>query len=130
LQFWKKIQKLQKVLSEKVKRAPDYRFYAIYDKIHCPYVLEYDYRLAKTYAGIPGADGEMGSEGDGEIFEQFEEEGREKWLGSLAKEFWEGTYTPGAVRRIFIEQANGKLRPLGIPNLKDRVVQTAAGLIT
>ena len=116
-----KVQALQRKLSEKAKREPDYRFYALYDKIRREDVLAHAYVVAKANQGAPGV--------DGETFVRIEAAGREAWLARLAQEVRTGTYQPQAVRRVLIPKAGGGERPLGIPTIRDRVVQTAVKLI-
>jgi RNA-directed DNA polymerase len=116
-----KVQALQRKLSEKAKREPSYRFYTLYDKIWREDVLAYAYAVAKANQGAPGVDGQS--------FVGIELLGREAWLAGLAQEVRTGTYQPQAVRRVLIPKAGGGERPLGIPTIRDRVVQTAVKLI-
>jgi group II intron reverse transcriptase/maturase len=116
-----KVEKLQTALHAKAKQSPDYRFYALYDKIYRQDVLSHAYRLCRANGGAPGVDGQS--------FDQIEEYGPGAWLGELAEELKNRTYQPQAVRRVMIPKPNGKERPLGIPTVRDRVVQTAALLV-
>ncbi len=116
-----KVRKLQAALHAKAKEAPNYRFYALYDKMHREDVLAHAYACCRANHGAPGA--------DGQTFEAIESAGREPWLGVLAQDLKEKVYRPQAVRRVHIERPDGKLRPLGIPTVRDRVVQTAAAAI-
>ncbi len=115
------VQKLQKALHAKAKEEPGFRFYALYDKIYRMDVLRHAYACCRANKGAPGV--------DGLTFDDVEAYGRERWLGELAQELREGTYRPDAVRRVYIPKPNGKLRPLGIPRLAERVCQTAAMLV-
>ena len=115
------VQRLQTVLHAKAKEEPEFRFHALYDKIYRIDVLEHAYACCRANKGAPGI--------DGVTFEGVETYGRERWLGELAKLLRDGTYRPEAVRRVYIPKPNGKLRPLAIPRLTDRVCQTAAMLV-
>ncbi len=115
------VQKLQKALHAKAKAEPDFRFYALYDKIYREDILAHAYAQCRSNKGAPGV--------DGQVFADVEAYGRERWLGELALALREETYRPEPIRRVFIPKANGKLRPLGISTLRDRVCMTAAMLV-
>jgi group II intron reverse transcriptase/maturase len=112
---------LQKALHAKAKAEVNYRFYALYDKIYRPDILAHAYAQCRSNRGAPGV--------DGQDFADIEEYGLERWLGELALALKEETYRPAPIRRVYIPKANGKLRPLGISTLRDRVCMTAAMLV-
>jgi group II intron reverse transcriptase/maturase len=117
----KHVQRLQSALHAKAKAEPDFRFYALYDKIYREDTLAQAYAKCRSNKGAPGV--------DGQDFADVESYGRERWLGELALALREETYQPDPIRRVFIPKANGKLRPLGISTLRDRVCMTAAMLV-
>jgi group II intron reverse transcriptase/maturase len=114
----KSVQKLQRALHAKAKAEAGYRFYALYDKIHREDILTHAYAQCCSNKGAPGVDGQE--------FADVEAYGVRRWLGELALALREETYRPEPIRRVFIPKANGKLRPLGISTLRDRVCMTAA----
>ena len=116
-----KIRMLQRKLYQKAKEEPNYRFYLLYDKMWREDILLHAYELAKANKGAPGVDGQS--------FEQIESEGREKWLQGIRDDLRAKTYQPQAVRGVKIPKQGGGERPLGIPTIRDRVVQTAAKLL-
>jgi len=116
-----KVGKLQAALHTKAKEAPTYRFYALYDKVYRWDVLAHAYLRCKANAGKAGV--------DGQTFVDIEAYGERRWLEELAQELKGKTYRPEAVRRSWIPKADGKKRPLGIPTIRDRVVQMAAVLV-
>ncbi len=96
-------------------------FYALYDKISREDILTHAYAQCRSNKGAPGV--------DGQDFADIEACGIERWLAELALALREETYRPEPIRRVFIPKANGKLRPLGISTVRDRVCMTAAMLV-
>ena len=121
LQTPEKIRTLQKKLYLKAKEEPGYRFYLLYDKIYREDVLAHAYERVKANKGAPGVDGQS--------VEMIESEGLEEWLNGLRNDLRGKTYQPQPVRRVMIPKPGGGERPLGIPTIRDRVVQTATKLV-
>ncbi len=117
----KRVQKLQTALHAKAKAEAGYRFYALYDKISREDILAQAYAQCRSNKGAPGV--------DGQDFADIEAYGVQRWLGELALALRQETYRADPIRRVFIAKANGKLRPLGISTLRDRVCMTAAMLV-
>lgn len=118
-----KVGTLQAALHTKAKNAPDYRFYALYDKVYRRDVLEWAFTRCRINDGAPGV--------DGQTFADIEAYGEDRWLDELAEDIRNETYRPQPVRRVNIpkEGQPGQFRPLGIPCIMDRVVQMAAVLV-
>ena len=112
---------LQRKLYQKAKQEPEFKFYILYDKISVSYFLREAYRRLKANNGSSGIDGVS--------FSQIEKEGVEEFLLNIKQEIETETYKPSAVKRVYIPKANGKLRPLGIPTIKDRVVQMSCKMV-
>jgi group II intron reverse transcriptase/maturase len=108
-------------LHAKAKAEAGYRFYALYDKISREDILAHAYAQCRSNKGAPGV--------DGQTFADVEAYGVERWLGELALALRQESYRPDPIRRVYIAKANGKLRPLGISTLRDRVCMTAAMLV-
>jgi len=115
------LREFQKKLHAKAKAEPKFRFYSLYDKTYRMEVLEEAYRKAKANGGAGGV--------DGETFDDVEKKGTAVYLAELQLEMKERRYEPQPVRRVYIPKPNGKQRPLGIPTIRDRIVQTAFLLI-
>jgi RNA-directed DNA polymerase len=116
-----RIRSLQRKLYCKAKAEPAFRFYLLYDKICREDILRQAFLLARANAGAPGV--------DGETFAAIAAAGVEEWLAGLRQELITKTYRPAPVRRVMIPKPGGGERPLGIPTIRDRVVQTAAKLM-
>lgn len=116
-----KLRELQRALYLRAKREPSFRAYALFDKVYRRDVLAHAFALCKANGGAPGP--------DGETFEDIETHGSEALLKELHDELKAKRYRPGPVRRVYIPKLSGGERPLGIPNIRDRVVQMAAKLV-
>ena len=116
-----KIRKLQRALYTSAKREPEFRFYALYDKTYRKDILAHAYAQCRANRGAAGPDGQS--------FEDIERSGVEALLTQLAVQLKDKTYRPGPVRRVYIPKSDGGERPLGIPNIADRVVQMAVKLV-
>ena len=122
LQTPESIRRLQRKLYLKAKTEPAYRFYMLYDKIYREDILSHAYALARANKGAPGV--------DGVTFAMVEAAGLEAWLANIRSDLIAKTYRPAPVRRVMIPKPGGNgERALGIPTLRDRVVQTAAKLV-
>jgi hypothetical protein len=108
-------------LHAKAKAEAGYRFYALYDKISREDILAHAYAQCRSNKGAPGV--------DGQDFADIEAYGVQRWLGELALALRQETYRPNPIRRVYIPKADGKLRPLVISTLRDRVCMTAAMLV-
>jgi group II intron reverse transcriptase/maturase len=115
------VQELQTALHGKAKEAASYRFYSLYDKVYRKDILTFAYRRCRLNDGTAGV--------DGQLFADIQEQGVSDWLDALAQELESRTYRPQPVRRVWIPKPDGQQRPLGIPTIKDRVVQMAAVLV-
>ena len=116
-----KIRELQIKLYRKAKNEPGYRFYMLYDKVYREDILAHAYARARANKGAPGVDERS--------FEEIESAGLAEWLTGIREELRNSTYQPQPVRRVMIPKPGGGERPLGIPTIRDRVVQTAAKLV-
>src|SRR5215469_2101833 len=116
-----KIREWRAKLSTKAKQEKRYRFYSLYGQISQPETLQAAWQQVRANAGASGVDGIS--------FAQIEHQGLQRWLEELGTELRNKTYRCQAVRRVYIPKANGKLRPLGIPTIRDRVVQCAVLLM-
>jgi len=118
-----KIRELQRKLYRKAEQEKEYRFYLLYDKVYRMDILNHAYNLVKANKGAPGI--------DGETFDSIEERegGAEKYLEEVAGALKRKEYKPQAVRRVYIAKAAGGKRPLGIPVIRDRVVQMAVKIV-
>ncbi|GJQ60755.1 MAG: RNA-directed DNA polymerase [Candidatus Scalindua sp. AMX11] len=118
-----KIRNLQRKLYQKAKQEPEYRFYLLYDKVNRVDILNHAYNLVKANEGTSGI--------DGVTFESIEgmEGGRARYLASIAEELSSKRYRPMPVKRVYIGKENGEKRPLGIPTIKDRIIQMAVKIV-
>src|ERR1017187_7449896 len=115
------VQKLQAALHDKAKKSPDFRFYALYDKVYRKDVLTFAYECCKANGGAAGV--------DDQTFEDIEAYGAERWLDELTQELKSRTYHPLPVRRVYLPKPGGPKRPLGVPAIRDRAVMMAAVLV-
>jgi len=115
------VQRSQTALHDKAKKSPNFRFYALYDKMYRQDVLTFAYQSSKANGGAAGV--------DNQTFEDMEAYGAERWLDELTQELKSQKYRPLPVRRVYIPKPGGQQRPLGVPAIRDRAVMMAAVLV-
>jgi RNA-directed DNA polymerase len=116
-----RVREFQRKLYQKAKQEPGFRFYVLYDKVGLPHFLREAYRRVRSNQGSPGV--------DGTTFEAIEAGGLDHFLADIAEELKTESYRPSPVLRRTILKANGKERPLGIPTIRDRIVQMSCKLV-
>lgn len=116
-----RLQTLQEKLYQKAKQEPEYKFYILYDKTFIPYMLKEAWKRVKAKHSAAGV--------DNQTVEDVEEYGEERYLQELGEELRKQTYRPQPIKRIYRPKANGKLRPIGIGCIKDRIAQTVCKMI-
>jgi len=115
------VRELQRTLYACAKRSPDRRFHALFDRIHRSDVLREAWRRVRGNRGAAGV--------DRVTLAEIEAHGVERMLGELQAALRDGSYRPAPVRRVTIAKSDGGRRPLGIPTVRDRVVQQATRLV-
>ena len=118
-----RVRDFQRKLYQKAKQEVNFRFYVLYDKVRLPYMLREAYARCRANGGAPGVDGVSFVQIEGTVG------GVGELLAEILKELEAKTYRPSPVKRVYIPKANGKMRPLGIPTIKDRIVQTACKMV-
>jgi len=116
-----KAQQLQRALYRAAKRSAGRRFHALYDKVRREDILRRAWELVKANRGVAGV--------DNQTIESIEEAGVEAFLHQLQEQLREGRYRPHPVKRVYIPKSDGRERPLGIPAVRDRVVQAAVKIV-
>ena len=116
-----RVRDLQRKLYLKAKQEKKFRFYSLYDKVMSKRFINEAYKRVKSKGGAAGV--------DGITFKEIENRGIEKYLSDIKVELKERTYKPSPVRRVYIRKSNGKNRPLGIPTIKDRIIQTSCKMV-
>lgn len=116
-----RVRDFQRKLYRKAKQELKFRFYVLYDKISMGYILREAYVRSRRKKGAPGV--------DNITFDDIEKRGVSLFLEEIQRELKARTYKPSAVKRVYIPKANGKMRPLGIPTIRDRVIQMACKMV-
>lgn len=116
-----RVQDFQRKIYQKAKQDKGFIFYLMYDKVRLPHFLREAYRRVRINKGASGVDNKS--------FEDIENDGLENFLTTIIKELEEETYRPQAVKRVYIKKENGDMRPIGIPTIKDRVVQMSCKMV-
>lgn len=116
-----RVRDFQRKIYQKAKQEKEFRFYVLYDKVRSIIFLREAHRRVKSKGGSAGI--------DGITFEMIEKEGSEQYLEKIQKELETRSYKPSPVLRVYIPKANGGKRPLGIPTIKDRIVQMSCKMV-